>query len=177
MGRRQGDCAAPRRLFRSSHTAAYDLRATDGAGAALGADDTVVGGEPVGMFGPDESITCIEDVALKGGNGEPLCLAYKRTIVFVFAGVYVKDDGYVLKPKAEARTYYPMPTATELDGFQAAGLLPRPLPPYSLSAWDYLFGYSLWIVIAGVVAVELVKKLVRGNRPALSAAGPEPPPT
>lgn len=129
----------------------------------------------MGLFGPDESITCIQDVALKGGKGEPLCLAYKRTIVFVFAGVYVKDDGYVLQPKGEARAYYPLPTATELEGFQAEGLLPRPLPPYSLSAWDYLFGYSLWIVVAGVVAFELVKKLVQRRNAPQAAAGPEPP--
>src|SRR5580693_2157252 len=99
------------------------------------------------MFGADESIECITSVTLKGAKGEPLCLAFKTTKVFVGGGVYLKDDGYVLMIVKEHGSYYPMPAADEVESFQAQGLLPSPLPHYKVPIIEYLFGYSLWIVI------------------------------
>lgn len=102
------------------------------------------------IFGNDESITCIQPVALKGANGEELCLAYKTSTLFIGAGVFVKDDGYVLG--VSDNWFYPMPEAGQLKEFQSAGVMPDPLPEYSLPLWRYGVGYSLWIVIAVIVA-------------------------
>lgn len=115
------------------------------------------------MFGVDETLECIQDVALKGGSGESLCLAWKTSKFFFGAGVYLKDDGYVLKVPG-GNSYYPLPDPAELKAFQAQGLMPDPLPPYTLPVWEYLFGYSLWLVIAFVVGATQVKKLAQRRR-------------
>lgn len=115
------------------------------------------------MFGVDETLECIQDVSLKGGSGEPLCLAWKTSKYFFGAGVYLKDDGYVLKVPG-GTSYYPLPDPGELKAFQAQGLMPDPLPHYSLPIWEYLFGYSLWLVIAFVVGVTQVKRYAERRR-------------
>src|SRR5262249_36197493 len=123
------------------------------------------------LFGSDEHIECLVDIAAKGAKGEELCLAYKRTILFVGAGVKVSDNDYVLRPKQSNNEYYPMPPAAELKELQAAGLLPSPLPAYSLSAWDYIFGYSLWIVLVGTALFYAIKEQVVKAR---AAKAPKP---
>src|SRR5262245_18040718 len=103
------------------------------------------------MFGKDETIHFLQDVKLTGPNQEALYLGYMTAIQFFLAGLYVWDEGYVLGVKGDSKKFFHMPTGDELKGFQQRGLLPDPLPPYSLSFFDYLFGYSLWIVVAVVV--------------------------
>jgi uncharacterized protein len=103
------------------------------------------------MFGKDQTIHFLEDVKVTGPNQEPLFLGYMTTMQFFLAGLYVQDDGYVLGVKGDSKKFFRMPTGDELKGFQQRGLLPDPLPPYSLSFFDYLFGYSLWIVVAVIV--------------------------
>lgn len=124
------------------------------------------------MFGKDETLTCIQPVTLKGADGEPLCLAFKTSKYFVGAGVYLKDDGYALKVTSKKDTFYPMPDAAELKAFQAQGLVPDPLPPYSVPFIEYLFGYSLWIIVAGVIVFERLKSAQTKKRKARDAAIP-----
>src|SRR5215468_4630182 len=112
-------------------------------------------------FGKQETITCITDVTLKGGDDEPLCLAHKTTIQFFGGGVYLKDDGYVLGIRGKRDVYYHMPTAEELKEFQEAGTLPTPLPPYKIGAAEYLLGYSLWLALAVTAAWYGAKHLLR----------------
>jgi uncharacterized protein len=103
------------------------------------------------MFGKDDTIHFLQDVKVTGPNQEALYLGYLTSIQFFLAGLYVKDEGYVLGVKGDSKKFFHMPTGDELKGFQQRGLLPDPLPPYSLGFFDYLIGYSLWIVIAVVV--------------------------
>lgn len=124
------------------------------------------------MFGKDETIACIQPITLKGAEGEGLCLAYKTSKYFVFAGVYLKDDGYVLGVASKKDTFYPLPEAGELKDFQARGLMPDPLPGYSIPVPEYLFGYSLWIVIAFVAAFGWLKSVNTKRRKARDAAIP-----
>src|SRR5688500_13300343 len=98
------------------------------------------------MFGTQEKLICLEDVTLPGPSGESLCLAHKLSSKFFLAGVYVRDDGYVLAVKGQDR-YYNMPTDAELTALQQQGALPARLPPHSIPAVELLFGYSLWIII------------------------------
>jgi hypothetical protein len=106
-------------------------------------------------IGHNEELTCLTDVPLKGPNDEALCLARKTSTWFVLAGVYMKDDGYVLKVDGEA-AYIQMPTGEELAGFQAAGMLPTPLTPYTVATREYLIGYSLWIIIAVLLVLNVL---------------------
>jgi len=122
-------------------------------------------------FGEDDTIHFLQDVSLKGANGEALYLGYLTKMYMFGAGLYVTDGGYVLGVKGEGKKFYPMPAGDELVRFQKAGSLPNPLPPYSLGFFDYLFGYSLWIVLVVVIAWTAIqtmrkKKTVAASPPA-----------
>lgn len=125
-------------------------------------------------FGTDESIHRIEDVKLKGAKDEPLYLGYVTRIRWFGGGIYVEDGGYVLGVQGNSKRFYPMPEGEALKRFQRDGFLPDPLPKYSLSFFDYLFGYSLWIVLAGVGLFWLVSKF---RKPGGAAAEQTMPPT
>ena len=106
------------------------------------------------MFGTDESIRTIEQTKDPEYN-----LCYKTSIYFFVAGCYVKDDGYVLQKVGESKSY--MTLTPELkEQLQSSGILPNPLPPYSLSFFDYLFGYSNWIILAVVIGIPAFNGLV-----------------
>ncbi len=102
-------------------------------------------------FGSDETIHFVDNVKAKGPNGEQLILAYKTTTHYFLLGTSIEDNGYVLAIFGEGgKKYYRMPAGAELARLQAQGLLPDPLPPYSLSVFDYFFGYSLWIFLGSI---------------------------
>jgi hypothetical protein len=106
-------------------------------------------------FGKDETVECIVDVPLKGPNGESLCVAHKTSTYWFIAGVYLTDDGHVLKITGE-EAYLSMPTGTALGEFQAAGSLPAPLPGYEIPTQQYLLAYSLWIIMGALVLLNLL---------------------
>lgn len=99
-------------------------------------------------FGTVENITRMEDVGLSTPEGEPLYLGHKTSTVYFILGVYVSDDGYVLGVRSKPAYIGDMPPPDVLARLQQQGQLPKPLPPYHLSIGDYLWGYSLWIVLA-----------------------------
>ena len=107
------------------------------------------------FFGHKEELHRIVDVGLKGKGGEKLFLAYKTDTYFFVAGVSVIDQGYFLGIDDKPDSYYPMPTGNSLAEYQAKGLLPNPLPQYSLSIGDRLVGYSLWIMLLWVTVNHL----------------------
>jgi hypothetical protein len=109
------------------------------------------------MFGTEEHLTCIQDVPLKGPDGEALCLAYKSSLHFFVAGIYLSDDGYVLRVVGQ-NAYLELPTGDELQALQAQQSLPDPLPPYSIPLADYAFGYSLWLILLAMAAFELLRR-------------------
>lgn len=127
------------------------------------------------IFGRDDSIECITPIAVKGVEGEDLCLAYKTSTLFIGAGVYLRDEGYVLG--LSNSWYYPMPEAAQLKSMQAQGLIPDPLPGYSVPLWKYGIGYSLWILIAVMVAFGMwssarKKRRLREDAEAPVSVGP-----
>jgi tellurite resistance protein len=101
-------------------------------------------------FGPDETLHVIAETKLSDGS-TPLSLCYKTYTYFVLAGVYTTDE-YALCEGGASKRYAPLPSGAELAKLQQQGLLPLPLPSYSRPLLDYVFGYSLWLLIA-VVAV------------------------
>ena len=100
------------------------------------------------MFGTKEYLQKIQDLDLRGPNGEALYLGYKYSHHSFIAPYRTTDDGYILGVVGEQR-YYPL-NAALIERLQAQKRLPVPLPPYELSALDYLFGYLLWIILAGI---------------------------
>lgn len=124
------------------------------------------------MFGWDDKIECIQSVGVTGQADEPLCLAYKTSKLFVGAGVYLKDEGYVLADPAKHGTYYPWPDQAQVKGWQSAGFLPDPLPGYSIPAVEYGIGYSLWIVVAVVALWAVTRRVLTRWRHARDAVVP-----
>ena len=120
------------------------------------------------LFGTQDDLNCIVDIPLTGANSEPLCLGFRVSMKFFIGGVYAKDEGYVLKIKSE-KAYYPMPAGDELAELQANSMIPSPLPSYSVPLWDYLFGYSLWIII-GIMGAFAGIKYGLGKRRAAKLA-------
>lgn len=100
------------------------------------------------MFGNQEYLEKIQDVDIKGSKGEALYLGYKYTHHAFVAPYYLSDDGYILGVVGQ-KSYYKL-EAREIERLQASGLLPKPLPPYSIGIVDYAFGYLLWIILAGI---------------------------
>jgi hypothetical protein len=123
------------------------------------------------LFGTDETLNCIQHVEVKGPKDESLCLGYKISKVFFGAGIYLKDDGYVLRLENDAKHYFPLPPE-RVEKLQEASLLPRPLPAYSIPWYEYAFGYSLWIVIAVTAFFMYVGRIRRKQREAEDAATP-----
>lgn len=114
-------------------------------------------------FGKDEKIHHIQDVKMKGANGEALFLAYKTSSQSFLLPVYITDDGYVLGLKDSPKKYYSLPDGERLKTIQAAGNLPDPLPPYSLTIMQLIFGHSLWIAVA-IFLIWLVSDMIARRR-------------
>ncbi len=98
-------------------------------------------------FGTVEHISRLEDVALRTPAGDALYIGHKTSTAYFLLGVFVNDDGYVLGLRSEPKHYVDMPPPAMLAEFQKEGTLPDPLPPYHLGLSDYLWGYSLWLVV------------------------------
>lgn len=105
------------------------------------------------LFGRREEIGEIQGLA-----GTDYKLGHKYTLYFFIAGIYLSDDGYVLQDKGAFKTYHPL-SEKEIKELQASGTLPSPMPGYSISIWSYLFGYSLWIVLAFSIAAPSLRRL------------------
>lgn len=109
-----------------------------------------------GLFGKSERVIKISEVDIKGPNGEELYLAYKTTKVFFFMGVYMSNDGYILGVKKSFGTYYPL-SEEKIKSFQKSGALPAALPAYKIPISEWLWGFSLWILLAVLVGIWLFK--------------------
>jgi hypothetical protein len=124
-------------------------------------------------FGTAETVNYLQDLGLKGPNGEELYLGYKTSVMNVGAGIYITDDGYVLGIKGDSTHYFQMPEAARIAQLQRAGLLPDPLPAYKLGLSDYVIGYSLWIIVAVVILYYMLRARFRARR-RLAATAPAP---
>lgn len=93
-------------------------------------------------LGRSESI-----VRIQHAKDPTYAICYKTTTYFFIAGVYFSNDGYVLQKQGNSDSYIPL-TTEEIQRFQQEGSLPDPMPKYSIPLMEYLFGYSLWILIA-----------------------------
>ena len=101
-------------------------------------------------------------------------LSYKTSTFFFIAGCYVKDDGYVLQPVGETNKYISLDSTT-IQQLQQEGTLPTPLPTYSLSIWDYLIGYSNWIILAVIVGVVVLRMVLKSRTPTPQPSLPQRP--
>lgn len=122
------------------------------------------------MFGQDDTINCIQDIAAPGPGGAKLCLGYKYSTHSFGAPAYLTNDGYVLKIVGQDR-YIPLPKE-RIAALQADGTLPTPLPGYSISPLAYVWGYSLWIILLVVGVLTWLGSKRKKARMAADAALP-----
>src|SRR5260370_36185671 len=116
------------------------------------------------QFGTDDTIDKIQDLT---GTNYTLCYHYH--INYFIAGVYLANDGYVLteKPDNKKQTlftdtstkYLPL-TKEKTNELQQAGLLPKPLPPYSIPTGAYFEGFLLWWILLFTIAVLFVSSRI-----------------
>jgi len=102
-------------------------------------------------FGIDENIHEIQEI--EDTDGTKLILCHKTTLYFFIAGVWHTDDGYVIQNPSEPDEYVPL-NDSDIRELQEDGVLPDPMPQYSIPILEYVFGYSLWILIGGVFFVS-----------------------
>jgi hypothetical protein len=122
-------------------------------------------------FGISETTTCLQDVKQPGPKGEALCLGHKLTVYHFIGPVGLSDDGYVLGVKG-TNSYYPLPE-TKIADLQTSRALPSPMPGYTITVGDYLYGYLLWVLLAISLPVTLAKLWkARRYRALLNAPGP-----
>lgn len=120
-------------------------------------------------FGPIEYLHKIQDTDIKSPKGEALYLGYLHTHHSFILPYHMTDDGYVLGVVGEKGYYLLEPDL--LKRLQAQRLLPDPLPPYSLSWFDYIFGYMLWFTLGGIaIAIAYPYLKQRRQREAGQAA-------
>jgi uncharacterized protein len=83
---------------------------------------------------------------------------------WVGAGLWLEDVGYAIRVPG-SDDYWEL-NAELTKGLQDLKVLPDPLPKYEIPVMDYVFGYSLWIVIAVLALWYGVSALLKRNRPA-----------
>ena len=124
------------------------------------------------MFGKDQNIHIIEpkfEIPLMDAKGYQLTdslgtpirgkLAYLVEIQFFIAGVWVTDGGYILTN--DKKTFY---SISESEQKIIEESINKEFPSYSLSVFDYLFGYSLWLILAGVIGYYKMKDVIRNKK-------------
>lgn len=112
------------------------------------------------MFGTQEDIHFLAPTKIEGPSGKTLYLGHMVATKSFLLPYMVESRGYVLGINGDKRSYMAMPSDPEVKSLQATGLLPTPLPELKLSWFEYLFGYSLWIVIAVMVLITIAKNLL-----------------
>lgn len=105
------------------------------------------------LFGTKERLHKLQDVQLKGPQGQQLYLGYKFSHHSFLLPYMTTDDGYVLGVVG-AQQYIKLDHA-QMAAMQASGKLPSPLPHYQISLLDYAMGFLLWPVLAVIALVTL----------------------
>ncbi|HVY90885.1 MAG TPA: hypothetical protein VG942_18605 [Hyphomonadaceae bacterium] len=102
-------------------------------------------------------------------------LVEHSTALFVLAGVWVTDKGYAIKPTT-GDSYWDLDDST-VAGLQKLGVLPDPMPKHEMDIIDTIFGYSLYIVIAGLIVFYGLKAMFFSKPAAVAATPPAEAPT
>lgn len=143
--------------------------------------------EAAGMFGEEDNFNFLQKITFPAEviteyglpsewAGDKTELDAHSSTLFVFAGVNITDHGYAIRVNG-TEGYWPVNDEL-IAVLQAKGVLPNPMPSHAIPLIDLLFGYSLWIVIAGVALFYGGKALLFPKKPVVEATAPpssEPP--
>ena len=137
----------------------------------------------VGRFGEEDNFNKVQTLSLPAELANALPPEWAKgieldthTITHWFgAGAWLEDKGFAITvPGTDDYWQLTDEMTTELQG---AGILPSPMPKYEIPIMDYVFGYSLWIVLAVVALFYGGKALLFKKKPEpVPAASPDQPP-
>jgi hypothetical protein len=109
-------------------------------------------------FGTEDHLVKLQDVEIKGPQGELLYLGYKYSFHNFLLPYTVTDDGYVLGVRGQ-KAFFKLDEA-RIKSLQASGLLPSPLPRYKLSLFDLAIGHALWAVVFVILAPLIILRSI-----------------
>jgi hypothetical protein len=112
-------------------------------------------------FGKDSQVIKLQDIKMKGPNGEQLYLGYLLETDYFVLGTGVQDKGYVIGIKGQDDGFYRIPDAQKVQIAKNTGLLPREFPLYTISPLQYAIGYSLWLSIAILCLWMMIGRMSR----------------
>lgn len=111
-------------------------------------------------FGANENLKCFESIQVFTINtrdgAKDVCFAAKIKTDYIILPWRTYVDDYVFNIKGSS-SYYVV-NRSMIQQEQSEGNLPETLPKYSLTSFDLLWGYSLWIFIL-VIAMSALKKV------------------
>jgi hypothetical protein len=117
------------------------------------------------IFGKNETLHGIYDngkkIIVEDGNIN-CYLGFKTSGYYFLAGLFLKDDGYILIDQANSDSYFPL-NKSDIEFYQKNKILPNPLPTYKVPLFEYLLGFSLWIIIIGSILYYGTKRIIFGN--------------
>ena len=108
------------------------------------------------FFGTQDKINHLQDISVKGPNGEALFLGFVTSTHSFLLPYSMSDGGYVLGIKGASDKFFKLPQE-RIEQMQRAGLLPKTLPVYRRSSGDYVIGYILWPVLLLIAGVGLIQ--------------------
>lgn len=109
------------------------------------------------LFGTRDYLNKLQNVDIKGANGEALYLGHKYSRHSFILPYRLTDDGYILGLRDDSRRYYELDPARIAD-LQRGGLLPKPLPKYEIEPIDYILGYSAWPALVAIIVITVVSQ-------------------
>jgi hypothetical protein len=109
------------------------------------------------LFGTEESVRFVADTTIQAPAGR-LYLGHRVRMHAFLLPYYVESKGLVFGISGQDKKYIPLPPAEELASLKAAGLLPNELPRPELGALDYLFGYSLELLVVGCIGYFFIAR-------------------
>lgn len=116
-------------------------------------------------FGRGESLYFVQDISIKGPQGEELQLSRLVVRNSLLLPYTVSSGGLVLTVRGVRDSYFPFPDGPIVQQYQIAGLLPDPLPSAELTNIDLIIGYSLWEALFALLAWNGIKRVLRRKEP------------
>ncbi len=103
------------------------------------------------FFGTQDTVHHLQDISVKGPNGEDLYLGFLTSRHSFMLPYSMSDGGHVFGIRGVSDKFYRLPNE-KIEQMQRAGLLPKRLPVYRRTTFDYIIGYALWpaLLIIGI---------------------------
>lgn len=114
-------------------------------------------------FGVEEKIRKMVKTELKDEKGREIWVGNKITIYEAFAGVYGREDGYVLTANTD-EGYMPWPGPEELKGLQLTGMIPKDLPKAEMNGMDIFGSFMLWWIMVPLILWYIIVEKIKAIR-------------